>query len=167
MFIDIKNFESYFQINDKGEIFSKRTNKILKQTISKTGYPVITTKIGGRNGKAYCLKVHRLLAQTFISNPNNLPQVNHIDGNKLNNNINNLEWVDNSANQKHAYSIGLNSTKGDLHRNRKISNDDVKHIRNAFNLYIGKKKYFYMQFAENYNLSANHIRQIVYNHCWV
>ena len=79
-------------------MFSKRTNKILKQGISKTGYPIISTKIGGRNGKAYCLKVHRLMALTFLTNPNNLPEVNHIDGNKLNNNLPNLEWISKSNN---------------------------------------------------------------------
>ena len=51
--------------------------------------------------------IHRLIALAFIPNPENLPQINHIDGNKLNNAIENLEWIDNSGNQLHAYRLGL------------------------------------------------------------
>ena len=56
-----------------------------------------------KDGKKYYKRIHRIVAQTYIKNPNNLPQVNHKDGNKINNNINNLEWVSNSENIKHSY----------------------------------------------------------------
>lgn len=94
-----------------GQVLSKRTNKILKQSISKTGYYTIATKIGGRNGISKCFKVHRWIAEIFIPNDLNKPFINHKDGNKLNNSIDNLEWVTNSENVKHAYSIGLNVSK--------------------------------------------------------
>ena len=60
-----------------------------------------------RNGKAKNFKIHRLVAEAFIPNPNNYPQVNHIDGHKNNNCVDNLEWCDNSYNMKEAYRIGL------------------------------------------------------------
>lgn len=61
-----------------------------------------------KNGEHKQYKIHRLVAQAFIPNPNNLPQVNHKDGNTFNNNVTNLEWCDNSHNQKHAWANGLN-----------------------------------------------------------
>lgn len=64
-----------------------------------------------RDGKNYYKRVHRLIAEHFLPNPNNLPQVNHIDGDKTNNNISNLEWVDNKSNTKHGYDNNLYHSK--------------------------------------------------------
>ena len=166
MFIDVKGFEKYFQINHKGEVLSKRTNRILKQGISKTGYPIISTKIGGRNGKAYCLKIHRLMALTFLANPNNLPEVNHIDGNKLNNNLSNLEWISKSNNIKHAHANNLISTKGENHPSAKITVKDVNTMREDFKNFDGKKKDFYNKYAQLFNLYHGHIKDIVYGRYW-
>ena len=96
---------SYF-ITDKGEVFSNKSGKLkrLKATNNGDGYECI--KI---NKKTY--RVHRLVATSFIENPDNKPQVNHKDGNKLNNNVSNLEWVTNAENQIHAWDIGLQPTR--------------------------------------------------------
>ena len=95
----IENEITDYQINEKGEIYSKKTNKILTGTIYNTGYRMVRlTTSKGKKGYA----VHRLVAITFLPNPNNLPVVNHKDGNKLNNNVENLEWVTQSYNRKHA-----------------------------------------------------------------
>lgn len=86
------------------------------------------------NNKQLRLAVHRLVAEAFISNPNNLPQVNHIDGNKDNNHVSNLEWCDNGYNQKHAFNTGLKDiTKLSEHSSlRKLTIEQVKIIKEEY-----------------------------------
>lgn len=92
---DIREFSCYM-IDANGNIFSKITNKVLRQMNNGFGYRKVTLR---KNNKSYQKYVHRLLATTFIPNPNNYPQVDHIDGNRSNNVIDNLRWVDESTNQ--------------------------------------------------------------------
>lgn len=95
---DVKGFEEY-TIDTEGNVFSKRKNRYLKATVNKHGYCKV--KLFKNNyGKIY--SVHRLVAEAFIPNPENKPQVNHIDSNRRNNNIENLEWVTNKENMQHA-----------------------------------------------------------------
>lgn len=97
----IKGFEDY-EIFENGDIY-KNNKKI--RTFLNNGYLMVDLR---RNGKAYHKRVHILVAQHFIPNPDNLPQVNHKDGNKQNPDVNNLEWSTCSDNVKHAIRIGLN-----------------------------------------------------------
>jgi hypothetical protein len=85
--------------NGKGYFLSKQ--KILTGSVTDKGYIRVELE-----GKSYTL--HRLVATSFIPNPENKPQINHIDGNKTNNCVSNLEWCTNSENQLHAYKYGLN-----------------------------------------------------------
>ena len=122
---DIKGYEGLYQVSNLGRVKSlprERRNrqgyyytkeKILKQTNTSTGYK----KVELFNGTRKSYKVHRLVAQAFLNNEYNKPQVNHKDGNKINNNVNNLEWVTGSKNIIHAYKTGLNP-------NMKTLNDD-------------------------------------------
>src|SRR5699024_845781 len=91
------------EADSKGRILKSVINKDferkLKPLIDSKGYPYIDVRF---DGKRRCPKIHRLVALAFIPNPENKPQVNHIDGNKENNNINNLEWVTNEENRTHA-----------------------------------------------------------------
>lgn len=125
---DVVGFEEYFQVSNLGNVFSKRTNKILKQFIHDSGYVYLSTKIGGRNGKCYCFKVHRLVAEAFIPNPDNKPEVNHIDLNKLNNFADNLEWSTSKENTKHAIDNGVHI----IHRNCKLSDSDRDFIKSMY-----------------------------------
>lgn len=111
----IAGFEGYYEISDSGMVRSvkrkvpnKNTEiivheKILKPWIDSWGYPTVCLF---KDGKAHCKKIHRLIAEAFIP-PFVGEQVNHIDGNKSNNSIENLEWCTGSENMSHAYRIGL------------------------------------------------------------
>src|SRR5690606_13275621 len=87
----------------------------------------------GRKGKAGCLKIHREVATAFVENPENKPYVNHKDGNKRNNKVENLEWVTASENVNHAYAIGLIDTvKGQDKQNSVLKDEDVYYIRENY-----------------------------------
>ena len=101
---DIPNYKGLYKISDLGNVKSLYSNKILKPSIDKYGY----TRFSATKDKIQkTLRIHRLVAELFIPNPNNLLQVNHKDGNKENNCKNNLEWCTDSDNKKHAYKTGL------------------------------------------------------------
>jgi hypothetical protein len=120
---DIPGYEGLFQASSKGRIKSLKRmvirgyknhprtvpEKIRTLSLDKFGYYHIALS---KENKRKNYFVHRLIALTFIKNPNNLPQVNHIDGNKKNCCIENLEWVNQSENLKHAYRIGLQKPSG-------------------------------------------------------
>jgi len=75
--------------------------------------------------------VHRLVAKAFILNPKNKPQINHKDGDKLNNIVSNLEWCTNLENQRHSWANGRQAVKGGDHYLTKFTEEDVRYIRYA------------------------------------
>ncbi|PHI48461.1 hypothetical protein B9T65_14530 [Serratia marcescens] len=104
---DAYGYEEFFSVSSNGRIMSKRTGKLLRQSTGHNGYKLLSTRLEGRAGKSICIRVHRLVASTFLPNVNGAPCVNHLDGNKQNNHVNNLEWCDHSRNTKHAFELGL------------------------------------------------------------
>jgi len=98
-----RNTEYY--CNESGLIYSGKSKKFISNFDSKKGY--LNSYIYIDSVKK-TFKTHRIVAECFIENTQNKPQINHIDGNKKNNHVSNLEWVNNSENIKHAYKIGLN-----------------------------------------------------------
>jgi len=90
MFVDIAGYVGVYKISPHGEIFSSYRNRFLKGWVEKTGYRAVSLM---QNGKPRRCTVHTLLAKAFIPNPNQLPEVNHKDGDKQNNALSNLEWV--------------------------------------------------------------------------
>lgn len=112
---DVKNYEGLYQISNLGRVKSLKTwirqynnyvekERLLKPCVNSAGYYIVVL-YKDKHKKTFSL--HRLIAQAFIPNPNNYPQINHIDGNKKNFNINNLEWCTQSYNMIHAFKNGL------------------------------------------------------------
>lgn len=102
MFRIIKDFPNY-SINENGEVLNNKTNKILKILKCNRGYCRLNLR---KNNKSYGNYIHRLVAKTFIPNPNNLVCIDHIDRNKENNNLNNLRWVNHSENNINRFVRG-------------------------------------------------------------
>ena len=158
-FIDVANHEGYL-INTDGEVLNSNTGKKLKHSMSGTGY--LTVYVDGKNEL-----LHRLVAETFLHNPDNLPCVNHKDGNKLNNSIDNLEWCTYSENNLHAYKTGLKSYahgNGDASANHKLSSKDVAYIRSVYKK--GDHLYGATALAKKYKVSIGCITKVVHRATW-
>ena len=112
--IIINGIETHYEVDENGIIYNTITKKELTGSIYNTGYKMVRLTI---DGKSKGFAVHRLTAQTFLENPNNLPIVNHKDGNKLNNKVENLEWVTQLENRKHAITeIKVSLACGERHK---------------------------------------------------
>ena len=148
-------FDLYgYYVTIDGEVYSAKTNKILKQTSNKKGYRVVCT--ANYTNKSNTQIVHRLVAQTFILNPNNLPQVNHKDFNKSNNHVTNIEWCTNEYNTAHkldSYRSGKRKNP-----NAKLSETQVREIRNS-TMKIN-------ELATKHNVSRSTIRDILNKKYW-
>lgn len=133
------DFASNYEISNKGEVRNRTTGKILKGRESKSGYLQVSVKMND-TGKFTNKYIHRLVAKFFIENPEQKKEVNHIDGNKLNNNVDNLEWVTSSENQLHRQHI-LNKR---ITSNRKIGMYDIytKKLLKIFNSVVEAGQFF-------------------------
>lgn len=120
---DVVGYEGRYQVSNKGRVKSlnyKRSKKpkLLTTTLHDWGYLQVRLK-------RKTFYVHRLVAEAFLPNPESKPTVNHLDGNKANNKLVNLEWATLSENNKHAYKIGLKDQSGAKNGFSKLKQEEV------------------------------------------
>lgn len=104
---EIVGFPDYL-VSDHGRVMRTKTGLILKPSLVGNGYPGVVLYV---NVIPYSVRVHQLVARTFVANPRNLREINHIDGCKINNKATNLEWTTHSKNLRHASATGLRARK--------------------------------------------------------
>lgn len=136
-----------YDVSNFGRI--RHNNRILAGSYHSDGY--IFTTIKGKQ-----IPIHRFVANAFIPNPNNLPEVNHKDGNKMNNSVDNLEWVTRSENSKHAHDTGL-QPKGLSTYKGKFNDEQRKEIKKLWNSGEHSRR----EIAKMYNVSHTCINDIL------
>jgi hypothetical protein len=156
---DVEGFGGYYLISNLGTVFSKKRNRILKGTINFYGYHKYWLRTVDNSYKIF--SVHTLVALHFIENPLGYTEINHKDGNKLNNAVENLEWCSRSHNVKHAYDIGIKPRLiGEKNVRSKITSEIVNRIREdslAMSVTNVSKKY---------NLSESYTLKIIKKRAW-
>lgn len=137
-FRDLQGFDNY-QISNLGRIYSKKKRTCLKvKKLGNSGYYQVRLS---KDGKYIYKNLHRILAETFIPNPNNYRTVNHINGNKLDNRISNLEWADDCTQQHQACLLGLKSTTQHILTEEEILDVYKRHFENNESIYSIAKLY--------------------------
>jgi hypothetical protein len=128
-FKDIKGYEGSYQVSNYGKIKSFKRNPagdILKLKKNRLGYMEVSLN---DSGKARTFLVHRLVASAFIDKIEGKPDVNHIDGDKSNNNVENLEWCTKSENSRHAYNNNIKGFKDSIHENLERINKEKSYSK--------------------------------------
>ena len=149
-----KKIEDYdYVVSNFGRIKNLKNNNLLKPQDNRNGYLKVCLS---KHGKVNQFLMHRLVAELFIDNPNNLPQVNHIDENKNNAHVNNLEWCSHTYNSMYSIS-NRKSIKGVETYNSILTDKDVLEIVNCLKL----KLYSQTKLAELYN-----VKQITISNIW-
>lgn len=154
---NIEGYEGRYQVSNFGRIksFTRGKGKIFKVKSSPNGYYLTHLT---KNSQTKTFRVHRLVAQEFIPNPENKPFVNHKDGKKWNNLAENLEWVTQKENNIHAHKIGL-SKPPTASQKAEFTEDDIRYIRE--NIKIGDKVFGQLAMARKFGVSPASIRQII------
>ena len=142
---------SDYLITEQGEIFNKRNGKKIKPQLNGKGY--LRVSIGGK-----LQFVHRLVAQKYLPNPESKSQVNHKDGNRLNNCVDNLEWVTNQENRTHAVKNKLHLCGEDCPWS-KLTQNDVDFIRSH-------TEFTAKELAKKFNVAVSTIRTVRQGKSW-
>lgn len=168
----IEGYEDYYEISNHGNVRSldrtveyvngrvcKYKSRIKSTTLKKTGYVHIVLS---KDNIDKSFSIHRLVAKTFILNPENKETVNHKDGIKTNNHVNNLEWNSMTENNQHAIDIGLVNNKGENNGRSKLTQKEVDEIRAKYIPY----KYTAVKLAKEYGVYKSTIKKIINKTTW-
>lgn len=155
-------YDTNYYLNENGEVFSNTSGKLKKMAtvINNKGYYCVSLYI---DGKKITKKVHRMILETFQPNEDDSLQTNHKDGNKLNNNIQNLEWVTGSENMRHAFENNLKQPqKGESNGMSKLTEYEVQNLRTLY-----KTGHFTQKFlADIFLMSVSQVSRILNNKKW-
>lgn len=148
----VDGYEGLYEVDDAGGVWTLRsgTPKPMRPSFDKDGY--LQVVLTGRDGKRRRYYVHRLVAAAFIPNPDDLPQVNHLDGDKTDNRVGNLEWCDCSTNNLHSHRTGLHPTD-------KLTIEDARNIRHEYQK--GVRGHGMRALAKKYGVTTCHICHII------
>lgn len=150
-----------YYANDDGSIYSEISHKTLNYQLDKDGYAKV--QLMSTDGKRHRYSVHRLILENFSPIDNmNMMQVNHIDGNKINNKLENLEWVTASENCSHKYKIGLASQCGEHNNHSKLTEYQVLEIIQL----LLSHQYTQKEIAEKFNVDTETIGAIKRKRNW-
>lgn len=159
---DIKGYEGIYKVSNLGGV-KKNVNQewfVRKSSILKSGYAAIQLRKGKEK---QMFRVHRLVALAFIPNPENKSDVNHIDGDKLNNCLENLEWATRLENMKHASEKRL-MPHGVKNTSTKLNDQKIREIRSLRK--TNPKQYTYKKLSEIYKVNTSSIGFILTNKIW-
>lgn len=158
---EVPGFETKYAVSSFGNVKNLKRNKLLSPSKSKTN-PYWKFSLGiGVKDKAWSIPVHRLVAMTFLPNPDNLPEVHHIDHNKENNRLDNLQWVSKSDNIKAAIAAGKHHggfKVGIKHHSSRFTDTQIKWMRE-----LHKEGYTYSEICEIFGVSRGTLSQIINN----
>lgn len=167
----IKNYEGIYEISNLGNVKSLARTIIKKDGKKQTfkerilnkrhnGYGYYQVGLNSKGKRVY-FYIHRLVGEAFIDNPNDLPQINHINGNKEDNFVNNLEWISAKDNTIHSWKTGLSKGR-ENHGMSKLTNNEVLEIRKKYL----SKNYSQRKLAKEYSVSQKTIYNIINKKQW-
>ena len=148
-----------FEISECGIVRNVKTKAIKSQYVSSTGYYLVSIS---KNNKSKPHKVHRMLAKAFIPNPNEYGCVNHIDGDKLNNNLSNLEWVNHLQNMQHAFRTGLVNNSGVRNGMAVLNDEKAAEIKRM----LKEGKMSQQKIADSFGVSRGCVLKIHIGETW-